>query len=232
MSPSLLSICRRPPRRRAGPASWSEHRIARRLAPWLAPRLAARLACVGGRGGRSEAAPPRRGAPRRLGGMSARRVMGIETEYGVSAPGDPAANAMLMSSQVVNAYAAPLGARARPGPLGLRGRGAAARRPRLRAQPGVRRPEPADRRAGRPGPGQRDPDQRRPAVRRPRPPGVLLAGGDDPARRGAVGQGGGAGHARRRRAGSAAAPGLPTGRTCTRTTPTARAPPTAPTRTT
>src|ERR671927_1205025 len=44
--------------------------------------------------------------------MSARRVTGIETEYGVSAPGDPAANAMLMSSQVVNAYAAPLGSRA------------------------------------------------------------------------------------------------------------------------
>jgi proteasome accessory factor A len=44
--------------------------------------------------------------------MSARRVMGIETEYGVSAPGDPTANAMLMSSQVVNAYAAPLGHRA------------------------------------------------------------------------------------------------------------------------
>src|SRR3954453_17603155 len=44
--------------------------------------------------------------------MSARRVMGIETEYGVSAPGAPRANAMLMSSQVVNAYAAPLGARA------------------------------------------------------------------------------------------------------------------------
>jgi proteasome accessory factor A len=42
--------------------------------------------------------------------MSARRVMGIETEYGVSSPGDPAANAMLMSSQVVNAYAAPLAA--------------------------------------------------------------------------------------------------------------------------
>jgi proteasome accessory factor PafA2 len=38
--------------------------------------------------------------------------MGIETEYGVSAPGDPAANAMLMSSQVVNAYAAPQGSRA------------------------------------------------------------------------------------------------------------------------
>ena len=44
--------------------------------------------------------------------MSVRRVMGIETEYGVSAPGDPSANAMLLSSQVVNAYAAPLGARA------------------------------------------------------------------------------------------------------------------------
>ena len=44
--------------------------------------------------------------------MSVRRVMGIETEYGVSAPGDPAANAMLLSSQVVNAYAAPLGSRA------------------------------------------------------------------------------------------------------------------------
>ena len=40
-----------------------------------------------------------------------RRVMGIETEYGVSAPGDPVANPMLMSGQVVNAYAQPLGAR-------------------------------------------------------------------------------------------------------------------------
>ena len=44
--------------------------------------------------------------------MSVRRGMGIETEYGVSAPGDPSANAMLLSSQVVNAYAAPLGSRA------------------------------------------------------------------------------------------------------------------------
>jgi Pup amidohydrolase len=44
--------------------------------------------------------------------MTACRVMGIETEYGVSAPGDPSANAMLLSSQVVNAYAAPLGSRA------------------------------------------------------------------------------------------------------------------------
>jgi Pup amidohydrolase len=44
--------------------------------------------------------------------MSTRRVMGIETEYGVSVPGDPTANAMLLSSQVVNAYAAPQGSRA------------------------------------------------------------------------------------------------------------------------
>ncbi len=38
--------------------------------------------------------------------------MGIETEYGVSAPGDPTANPMQMSGQVVNAYAQPLGVRA------------------------------------------------------------------------------------------------------------------------
>ncbi|MEZ0067479.1 proteasome accessory factor PafA2 [Streptacidiphilus sp. MAP12-20] len=38
--------------------------------------------------------------------MSVRRVMGIETEYGISVPGHPNANAMLTSSQVVNAYAA------------------------------------------------------------------------------------------------------------------------------
>lgn len=37
--------------------------------------------------------------------------MGIETEYGVSAPGDPSANPMVMSGQVVNAYAQPLAAR-------------------------------------------------------------------------------------------------------------------------
>jgi len=37
--------------------------------------------------------------------MSARRVMGTETEYGVSVPGRPGANAMTASSQVVNGYA-------------------------------------------------------------------------------------------------------------------------------
>jgi proteasome accessory factor PafA2 len=38
--------------------------------------------------------------------MSVWRVMGTETEYGISVPGHPNANAMLTSSQVVNAYAA------------------------------------------------------------------------------------------------------------------------------
>ncbi|WP_432485105.1 depupylase/deamidase Dop [Kineococcus esterisolvens] len=40
--------------------------------------------------------------------MSVRRVTGLETEYGISVPGDPGANPMLLSAQVVNAYAAPL----------------------------------------------------------------------------------------------------------------------------
>ena len=38
--------------------------------------------------------------------MSVRRVMGTETEYGISVPGQPGANAMVSSSQVVNAYQA------------------------------------------------------------------------------------------------------------------------------
>jgi proteasome accessory factor PafA2 len=37
--------------------------------------------------------------------MSVRRAMGVETEYGVSAPGDPTANPMVLSGQVVTAYA-------------------------------------------------------------------------------------------------------------------------------
>jgi Pup amidohydrolase len=49
----------------------------------------------------------------RLYGMSARRVMGIETEYGISVPGQPGANAMVSSSQVVNAYQAATAARVR-----------------------------------------------------------------------------------------------------------------------
>src|ERR1700710_5016 len=40
--------------------------------------------------------------------MSVRRVMGTEVEYGVSLPGQPSANAMLLSAQIVNAYASSL----------------------------------------------------------------------------------------------------------------------------
>ena len=36
--------------------------------------------------------------------MSVRRVMGTEVEYGVSVPGQPGANPMVTSSQIVNAY--------------------------------------------------------------------------------------------------------------------------------
>ena len=36
--------------------------------------------------------------------MGVRRVMGIETEYGVSVPAQPGTNAMVASSQVVNGY--------------------------------------------------------------------------------------------------------------------------------
>jgi proteasome accessory factor PafA2 len=45
--------------------------------------------------------------------MSVRRVMGTETEYGISVPGQPGANAMVTSSQVVNAYQAATSARVR-----------------------------------------------------------------------------------------------------------------------
>ena len=38
-----------------------------------------------------------------------RRVMGIETEYGIVVPGNPAANPMVASGDVVTAYAASRG---------------------------------------------------------------------------------------------------------------------------
>ncbi|MFC4337540.1 depupylase/deamidase Dop [Salininema proteolyticum] len=37
--------------------------------------------------------------------MSVRRIMGTEVEYGISVPGQPGANPMMTSSQIVNAYA-------------------------------------------------------------------------------------------------------------------------------
>ncbi|MGI8680979.1 MAG: depupylase/deamidase Dop [Mycobacteriales bacterium] len=45
--------------------------------------------------------------------MTSRRVMGTETEYGISVPGSPGANAMVASSQIVNAYLNPAIARDR-----------------------------------------------------------------------------------------------------------------------
>ena len=45
--------------------------------------------------------------------MSVRRVMGIETEYGISVPGQPRANPMLASGQVVLTYADAQGHRSR-----------------------------------------------------------------------------------------------------------------------
>ncbi len=56
----------------------------------------------GRRAGRRGASPP-------VGeGVSVHRVMGTETEYGIIAPALPSANPTLLSSQVVNAYAATL----------------------------------------------------------------------------------------------------------------------------
>ena len=46
--------------------------------------------------------------------MTVHRIMGIETEYGVSVPGHPHVNSMLTSSQVVNAYAQSLQGAQRP----------------------------------------------------------------------------------------------------------------------
>src|SRR6202795_3102805 len=45
--------------------------------------------------------------------MSVRRVMGTETEFGIAVPGQPGANGMVTSSQIVNAYQAATAARVR-----------------------------------------------------------------------------------------------------------------------
>ncbi|WP_446663648.1 depupylase/deamidase Dop [Flexivirga sp. B27] len=44
--------------------------------------------------------------------MTVRRIMGIETEYGISVPGEPTANPMVQSGRVVTAYATQVGMRA------------------------------------------------------------------------------------------------------------------------
>lgn len=48
-----------------------------------------------------------------MGPGSVQRVMGIETEYGISVPGHPTMNAMVTSTQVVNAYAVAVSRHAR-----------------------------------------------------------------------------------------------------------------------
>ena len=76
----------------------------------------------------------------------------------------------------------------RPGPVGLRGGVAAARRPRLHLLRRRLRPGGRARRRG-PRPGERDTDQRRPPLRRPRAPGVQHPRVHQPAGHRALGQG-------------------------------------------
>ena len=125
--------------------------------------------------------------------MSVRRVMGTEVEYGISVQGQPSANPMVASSQIVNAYAT--STQRRDGRAGTSRRSHRCATPAASTCPAGGRRQPAHRRGPRP--RQRDPDQRSPALCRPRAPGVLLARGHVAARRGAVGEGRRAGDARR-----------------------------------
>ena len=132
--------------------------------------------------------------------MTVRRVMGTEVEYGVSLPGQPSANAMLLSAQVVNAYASTLtpAGRARratwdfeeESPLRdargfeLGGRSAPV------AQEFIDAEEDA-------GMANVILPERRAALRRPRPSRVLDARGHEPAGHRPLGQGRRADHGRR-----------------------------------
>ena len=160
--------------------------------------------------------------------MSVRRVMGTEVEYGISVQGQPLANPMVASSQVVNAYASAT---------------VKARRARwdFEEESPLRDARGFDMSRQVADPSQLTDEDLGLA-------NVILTNGarlyvdhahpeystpevHQPARRRAVGQGGGAGDARRRRGGPASCPAAR--RSCsTRTTPTTRARPTAPTRTT
>src|SRR6476620_9070795 len=64
-------------------------------------------------GGSWSGTGPSLALPRRVAGVTVWRVMGTETEYGISVPGNPGANAMLISSQIVNAYSSPTPSRNR-----------------------------------------------------------------------------------------------------------------------
>ena len=123
--------------------------------------------------------------------------MGTETEYGISAPAHPGANAMMSSRRVVNAYASRT-AGGGAGPAGTSTRSRRCATPAASTLPGARR-RPA-------GPRDEDDlglanviltngarlyvDHAHPEYSSPR--------GDQPARRRAVGQGGRAGHGRGR----------------------------------
>ncbi len=160
--------------------------------------------------------------------MTVRRVMGIETEYGIVVPGNPAANPMVASGDVVTAYAASRGIRP------------------ARASWDYADEAPLrDARGFDMGRGTAHPSQLT-DVEDPTLANVVLTNGarlyvdhahpeysspevTTPAGRRHLGPGRRAGHAR------GAWPGWPPCRpasTSTRTTPTARARPTAPTRTT
>ena len=153
--------------------------------------------------------------------MSVRRVMGIETEYGISVPGQPEANAMVTSSQVVNAYRGGIGGQGHGGPGGTSRRRTRCATPAGSTWPRGRRPQPAHRRGPRP--GQRHPDQRRPALRRPRPPRVLLARGAPTRGTRCCGTRPASASWPRPRAGPPRCP-APARSSSTRTTPTTRAP--------
>ena len=160
--------------------------------------------------------------------MSVRRVMGTEVEYGISVQGQPLANPMVASSQVVNAYASAT---------------VRARRARwdFEEESPLRDARGFDMSRQVADPSQLTDEDLGLA-------NVILTNGarlyvdhahpeystpevTSPLDDRAVGQGGGAGDARRRPPGRPRCPAAR--RSCsTRTTPTTRAPPTAPTRTT
>src|SRR6266540_898697 len=105
--------------------------------------------------------------------MAITKVMGIETEYGITVPGSPDSNPVLASSLLVNAFS---------------GRGRKVRWDYEEESP-LRDARAGGAQRGRPWPGQRDPDQRGTLLRRPRPPGVLLAGVPGPSHAGRLRQG-------------------------------------------
>ena len=97
--------------------------------------------------------------------------LGIETEYGIVLRGAGESNPVTASSLLINAYVAELERsrqRRAEGRLGLRGRVAGQRRPGRRRDGVVAA-------RGRDPPGQRRAHQRRPLLRRPRPPRAVHA---------------------------------------------------------